>query len=710
MSKMNLRSLLWLLFPALLARACLATSPRLEINELFQDDKSRNLFLLSLKSLQDMPTDKYSSYFQISGIHGYPAKLYRGSENPNMTLEDILQAQEEGDDTYEIGYCVHRFSLFPTWHRAYMLLMESALRNESLIIAEKFQDLAQRREYVTRAKNFMMPYWDWTAKDVQKYGLPDFLTDQTVRVLVPPGNTPRRIPNPLARYISPENVGIGPLECDSCNPYDKPFNPENSTEWIPAGYGTVRHPNEKYQTNVVELNKAMRMESGKELQDSVLGLLAIRKSWDQFASTGILGGGSSLESIHDRVHMLVGGDGGQMANTAMAAFDPIFYLHHGFMEYIFSLYQELYPDIWVTPSVTYRGTLTIAAGSTIDAQTPLTPFRTGDGSPSNPYYISDDLRNISDLGYTYKLIDSIRGKTLDEKREAILSRFGNDQPMRYHLSFQNATYTNLKNPVSIEVYFGDPAGVKNAQGKYSPYYTGSLAVWGVPPLSGTVDGSVDITDEFLAVGDAVIDPSYVHIKVLSTSGEDYTSDISGLDTIVINSLNMSSGKVENIYQQDTDNVLPGEQCAYKGIYRIHTVDGPCRGLYVASGTDDDCSDLRVTLRSVGRLGRKWDRIKWSIDQNPLDDRTTVVSMGRSECVDKYLDYNTTDLSLATGGPRNVWRMVPIKGSSACDEVNIFSLRRYYKDEEAPLLKVSKSCDFGFTEDSQRAQKFKLVKV
>ena len=399
-----------------------------------------------------------------------------------------------------------------------------------------------------------------------------------------------------------------------------------------------------------------------------------------------------------------------MARTDMAAFDPIFFLHHGFMEYVFSLYQELYPDIWVTPTVTYLGTLTIPKGSTVDAQTPLAPFRSGDGSSSNPYYTSNDLKNISDLGYSYKLIESIRGKTLDKKREEVLSRFGNDQPIRYHLSFLNATYKNLKSPIWIEVYFGDPSQVKDAEGIDSPYYTGSIAVWGSPPLSGTVDGSVDITREVLAVGDDVIDSSYVHIRVMSLDGEENTSYISGLDTIAINSLNVSSGEVENVYRQDTDSNLYDKSCAYNGIYRIRTLDGPCGDLYLASGTNDNCSDMRVTLRSVGSLGQKWDRINWSLNQSPLGS-TTVVSMGRSECVYEYLMYNTNDSSLTTGeySPMNRWLFLPVTGVGECDVVNIASSERVEAKED-PVLKVSESCEFGFTVLKEYAQKFKLTRV
>lgn len=408
-----MRLLLWL-FTSTLAQLCAGATtiaPRLEINNLFEDAKSKNLFLLSMKALQDMPADEYSSYFQIAGIHGEPAQLYRGSENPNMTLEEVLQARENGDSNYNYGYCVHRFSLFPTWHRAYMLLFESVLKNQSQIIANQFTNAQTRSAYVSRADEFRIPYWDWTAIDVQENGLPSFLTDSTVEVFMPPRNTRKTIANPLAQFISPISVGDGPNDCDTCNPYDRPFDPTESSLWIPAGYGTVRHPNDQYETDVKGLNDEVTIESRIELQEKVLGLLAAEKSWEQFASTGVVrGGGISLESVHDFVHQLLGGGGGQMSDPRMAAFDPIFFLHHSFIDYIFALYQEVHPNVWITETVATVGTLTIPPGSNVGGQTPLAPFRSGDGSPSNPYYISNDLRNITDLGYTFEVLESSVGR------------------------------------------------------------------------------------------------------------------------------------------------------------------------------------------------------------------------------------------------------------------------------------------------------------
>jgi tyrosinase len=49
-----------------------------------------------------------TSYYQIAGIHGQP----------------ILPWNDATRDKDVTGYCTHSSVLFPTWHRAYMLLFE----------------------------------------------------------------------------------------------------------------------------------------------------------------------------------------------------------------------------------------------------------------------------------------------------------------------------------------------------------------------------------------------------------------------------------------------------------------------------------------------------------------------------------------------------------------------------------------------------------
>lgn len=144
----------------------------------------------------------------------------------------------------------------------------------------------------------------------------------------------------------------------------------------------------------------------------------------------------SLESPHNAIHLAVGGfyqapykdettgkpqDGykasdfvdanGEMGCNEMAAFDPIFFLHHCFIDYVFWVWQKRhgrtragsleviagYPG-----STNGLGLPNIDPGTPLDMQTPLYPFRKQSPAEQQEYYVSDDVVDIEkQLGYSY---------------------------------------------------------------------------------------------------------------------------------------------------------------------------------------------------------------------------------------------------------------------------------------------------------------------
>ncbi|CAG7564494.1 unnamed protein product [Fusarium equiseti] len=82
-------------------------------------------------------------------------------------------------------------------------------------------------------------------------------------------------------------------------------------------------------------------------------------TWGQFASTkwtyegygNSMNGFLSLEYIHNNVHNIVGGSDfktgvGHMSDVPVAAFDPIFWLHHTQIDRLLAIWQSLYPTLW----------------------------------------------------------------------------------------------------------------------------------------------------------------------------------------------------------------------------------------------------------------------------------------------------------------------------------------------------------------------------
>ncbi len=69
------------------------------------------LFICNVDLIGQYPQENVESFFQIGGIHGRP-------------YEDWDGATASDDAGKYLGYCTHGTTLFPTWHRPYVLLLE----------------------------------------------------------------------------------------------------------------------------------------------------------------------------------------------------------------------------------------------------------------------------------------------------------------------------------------------------------------------------------------------------------------------------------------------------------------------------------------------------------------------------------------------------------------------------------------------------------
>src|ERR1700712_1665421 len=116
----------------------------LEKGYLRGDKKPLEDLIRAWKGVQSLPPDDLNSFFTIAGYHGEP---FRGAG--------------WGNSQWWGGYCNHGNVLFPTWHRAYLLRLEDALRS------------------IPGCETVAMPYWDETDEETAEKGLPDiFLAKQ----------------------------------------------------------------------------------------------------------------------------------------------------------------------------------------------------------------------------------------------------------------------------------------------------------------------------------------------------------------------------------------------------------------------------------------------------------------------------------------------------------------------------------------------------
>nr|AXF50753.1 tyrosinase [Inonotus obliquus] len=222
-------------------------------------------------------------------------------------------------------------------------------------------------------------YYDWAANTTLH---PLLNTTQTVTVVTAPKGETKQIPNPLLGY--------------KYHPIDPSFT--NSFAVWPQ---TLRYPSStnadaRSQPSLVQNAMDSRSE---QLRDSTFDLLAFNEDWVTMSNH--TSSGNSLESIHDLVHNLIGGNG-HMSSIPMAGFDPIFFLHHANVDRLLSLWQALNPTLWVVPGSSADGSFTLPPGQQIDVSTDLTPFHIDDMT----FWTSANSRDTKSFGYTYPEINT----------------------------------------------------------------------------------------------------------------------------------------------------------------------------------------------------------------------------------------------------------------------------------------------------------------
>jgi len=344
---------------------------RLEITDLIKIEDQFSLFVQSLNKMQKTPSNLGTSHYQIGGIHGFPFAPWEGSGS-----QPVNGAPTNFNWN---GYCTHGSVLFPTWHRPYLALFEQVLSTTAHDIAKGYPDKAR---WTAAADKLRLPFWDWVLRPVPP---PEVLELKTVNILMPDGKK-SPVNNPLVSY------NFGGME----KQFPKAA-PGQMRDWSTLPQ-TVRYPG--YADPVGTLKKRLQATVTAR-RDNVEHLLYFVKSWEDFSNhtqSGRDTKASSLEAIHDGIHVLVGA-GGHMNDPLVAAFDPIFFLHHCNVDRIFALWQSRNPSTWVSPGPARDGTWTIPMNSTEDANTKLTPFWSGTGADA--YWTSSGARSWEGLGYTY---------------------------------------------------------------------------------------------------------------------------------------------------------------------------------------------------------------------------------------------------------------------------------------------------------------------
>ncbi|KAH9476336.1 prephenate dehydrogenase (NADP(+)) [Psilocybe cubensis] len=340
---------------------------RLEINDFVKNEKFFSLYIQALQIMASGTSQSdFQSFFQIGGIHGLPNKPWDGA----------VGSQPWDPNTQWGGYCTHGSVLFPTWHRPYVMLYEQIMQKHAAEVAAKYT--VDTASWVEAAANIRQPYWDWAANAVP----PDQVIAMKQVTITGPNGNKITVDNPLYHY--------------KFNPIDSSF-PRPYSRW-PT---TLRQPTSTRPDatdNVTRLKNVLRAAQS-DITMSTYSMLTRVHTWTAFSNHTVGDGGStsnSLEAIHDGIHVDVGGNG-QMADPSVAAFDPIFFLHHCNVDRLLSLWSALNPGVWVSKGDSEFGSFTMPPEIPVDETTPLTPFWDSQTS----FWASSSTQDTTKLGYTY---------------------------------------------------------------------------------------------------------------------------------------------------------------------------------------------------------------------------------------------------------------------------------------------------------------------
>ncbi|WIA42002.1 hypothetical protein OEZ86_009299 [Tetradesmus obliquus] len=375
-------------------------------------------------------------------------------------------------------------------------------------------------------------------------------------------NTPMNIPNPLKAVVVQEDLGDVQTSSDIFNPMSRPKYqvPSMSYPYTPKGYATVRYPDNNYESQAYDLQYNMLQSVSLKFRPRLSKMFAVG-NWREFSNHTT--GTASLEGVHDQVHDTLGGNGGHMGYPEVAAFDPIFFLHHANVDRLLALWQVVYDDpsnpaTWIQPEEEKAGTFTFPDGSTTDENTPLTPFRKRkqledeagniDQSDMGAFYTSKGVRSLEHLGYTYpELIEwQAAGLTQAEMLTKINQIYSPSldytEGYRLHVNFKGIAKRRLNGPFSINVFVGydksDYVVDASTPTKDNPYFAGSVSVFASSnaasnkcancrhPGRQQVCGSVDLTSALLKVGP--VEPAeLVEDKLITAETELTWDDLEG---------------------------------------------------------------------------------------------------------------------------------------------------------------------------------------
>lgn len=232
---------------------------------------------MALKHLED--SDDWS---RICGIHGNTFKPHDKGVLCPTDPKIVAKISKTG----EPAYCAHSIEPFIAWHVPYLYEFEQLLNK---------YNYSDDKEYIT------LPYFDITQQDYDY----SFFNFPEITILYNGKHVTLR--NPLASsYYYPSGIKTKTSRNGILN---------SSTKKDDKRISTVRR----------QLYDTLHAKTYEEFSSQIVSVVKTYKPY----------GYVPLETPHNSIHDIIGGNGGNMSDISISAFDPIFWLHHCNMDRFF---------------------------------------------------------------------------------------------------------------------------------------------------------------------------------------------------------------------------------------------------------------------------------------------------------------------------------------------------------------------------------------
>jgi len=234
-------------------------------------------FIMALKNLEES-----DDWARICGIHGNTFKPNDSGVLCPTDPDIVSKLTKSGEPVY----CAHSIEPFISWHVPYLYEFEQLLNQ---------YNYSSDKDYIT------LPYFDITDQTYDYL----FLNEPTITILY--DNKHITIDNPLA-----------------------------SAYYYSSGVKTKITRNGIVQASTIQDKKRLKTVR-RQLYNTLHA-----KTYEEFSSQVVTIGKTykpysyvPLETPHNSIHDIIGGDGGNMSDITISAFDPIFWLHHCNMDRFF---------------------------------------------------------------------------------------------------------------------------------------------------------------------------------------------------------------------------------------------------------------------------------------------------------------------------------------------------------------------------------------